>query len=84
MHILRRITAEPTNHDLLTLIVPLQDRAWADAKLPANVGRYRDLPLCGELRTSDWHGRYITTVMNVDVSVEIGEFRADALTVIGA
>src|SRR6266571_2466653 len=64
MHILRRITSCPTNHDLLTVIVPLQDRARADAEFPANLGRHRDLTLCGELRMSDRHARYITMVMN--------------------
>jgi hypothetical protein len=40
VHILRRITADPANHDLLTVIVPLEDRAGADAKLSANFGGY--------------------------------------------
>ena len=44
--------AEPRKfkvNDLITVIVPLQDRARSDAKLPANLRRNRDLALRREL-----------------------------------
>ena len=66
MNILRRMAARLPHNDSVALIVPLQNRTRTDAKPLTYFGRYRDLTLCGELRMSDRHARYITTVMNWD------------------
>src|SRR5262245_25508368 len=63
MDVLRRIAPCPANHDLFTVIVPLNDGPWTDPEFPANLGGYGHLTLRGELRVSQRHTEYITTVM---------------------
>src|SRR5262249_49570912 len=49
---------EPTdapNDYLLALLMPLEGRPWANAKLPSNRGRDRDLTLRGEARLCNRH-----------------------------
>ena len=64
MDIFGCIVGGATDHNLLTVIVPLQDRPRADAKFPANLGGDGDLALRRELRVGNRHRQNITTVMN--------------------
>jgi hypothetical protein len=49
MYVFRRETAGTPNHNLLAVIVPLQDRPRTDPELPPDLGGYGDLTLCSEL-----------------------------------
>jgi hypothetical protein len=55
MDILGREPGRPPHDDVLSILVPLQDRARADAKPLTNTGGHRYLPLRRELRVSDCH-----------------------------
>src|SRR5262245_41584540 len=63
MDILGGIPPRTANHDSLAFLVPLEDRSRADVEFAPHLRRDPGLPLCRYVRTSNSHGRYITTVM---------------------
>src|SRR6195952_5361382 len=56
MDILRGITAGSPDHDPLSLFLPFQDRARADAESLTNLFGYGDLSLGSQLGVCDGHG----------------------------
>ena len=63
MDILRCIAPRLANDDPVAIIVPFQNRTRTDAEPLADLGRNRNLTLCGELRMSKRHGTNMTMVM---------------------
>lgn len=55
MNVLGRIAARLPYDDLVTIFVPLQYRARADAKPLAHLGRNGHLTLRGDPGMSKWH-----------------------------
>jgi hypothetical protein len=55
MNILRIVTSSSSDNDNLTLFFPLQDGAWTDSKFSAYFQGHRSLPVCCDLRLSEWH-----------------------------
>jgi len=52
--------ASSSNDDLVSLLIPLQNRAGSNPKLLANLCRYGDLPLRRKPGLSDCHTFHIT------------------------
>jgi hypothetical protein len=59
MQVLGRVAARPPNHDLGTLLVPLENRAGSDTKPAPNLGWHRDLTLGGDARLGKCHGSLV-------------------------
>src|SRR3990172_9750770 len=53
MHVLGGVAASSPDDDRATLGIPLEDGPGPDTQAPPDLGRNRDLPLCGQLRLGD-------------------------------
>jgi len=59
----RREPADAPDYYLVAVLMPLEGRPGANAKLPTNFRRHRDLALCSQARLGDCHTQYITAVL---------------------
>jgi hypothetical protein len=63
VNLLRGVSAGPTNHHTVTVLLPLQYGPRPQSEFATHLGRYGDLSLRRELRRGNRHHGIITTVM---------------------